>query len=589
MEKLKSFIHLHKIFTVFVIAIILGITLGFYSYWRMGYSSDTALIGLMAKSILERGDRPIFVWSVGYQGILLEAYATAWIFKVLGINAFTLNFFNMVCLWSVFAIYYYYLRYFFDYWIALLATLFLAMSTPAFYTTAMRTQPNYTETYLFGLVLFWISHLLIRHFYVERKPPQFKTNVYFAAFGFVAGFAIYTYGQISYFLGAIGLQGLLIYLRDIFQQGKHAWSGLLRWKAVQWIAWFSILHFIFAFVYFMIDKQDVTLFGVRISFNSPAMVQVSLGIFSILACVDVMQRYGSQLRRFWKEALLFTGGVLLGYSPKLYFIFVRHGRVADRMTINGTLTDVIHRLSFVLKGDLEFLNIPSNPFLKWVSILVLSLCLIGYCSFFLKKSWEFILAKSSHAKILELSPIGFLPWIVLPVFAIASAVTDLASARYTLVLWFFYALALSWTLVTLLRNKGINKGLGFAVLLLVLWNNSSTFYGAFKNKGLMPFYGEAALAALQERGIRFGYSDYWLAYTINFFTNEKIVFEPLSSNYSPFYGPMVMKEARIGYLDTDPPKLVPVDNKLMINGMNYRVQDQWREHGLNLFTLEKIL
>ncbi len=42
--------------------------------WYIGYSSDTALIGLMAKHISELKEFPVFVWSVGYQGIILEAY-----------------------------------------------------------------------------------------------------------------------------------------------------------------------------------------------------------------------------------------------------------------------------------------------------------------------------------------------------------------------------------------------------------------------------------------------------------------------------------------------------------------------------------
>ena len=51
-----------------VLAISVG---GLYVYfWRFGFNSDFAMIGLLAKRILTTGEQFIFVPKVGYQGLI---------------------------------------------------------------------------------------------------------------------------------------------------------------------------------------------------------------------------------------------------------------------------------------------------------------------------------------------------------------------------------------------------------------------------------------------------------------------------------------------------------------------------------------
>lgn len=111
-----------------VFVAIASVTSLFFYHWRIGYNSDSAMIGLMAKSILERGERPIFVWSVGYQGMLLEGYAVALCFKLFGINPWVLNIWNTICLWSVFVLFYWCVKRCTDISTALLSVLLLAVS-----------------------------------------------------------------------------------------------------------------------------------------------------------------------------------------------------------------------------------------------------------------------------------------------------------------------------------------------------------------------------------------------------------------------------------------------------------------------------
>src|SRR3954462_10546866 len=66
---------------------------GLYVYfWRYGFSSDNAMIGLLAKRILTTGEQFIFVPKVGYQGLLYEANLVALMFKLFGMSPVTINF-----------------------------------------------------------------------------------------------------------------------------------------------------------------------------------------------------------------------------------------------------------------------------------------------------------------------------------------------------------------------------------------------------------------------------------------------------------------------------------------------------------------
>jgi hypothetical protein len=97
------------------------------------------------------------------------------------------------------------------------------------------------------------------------------------------------------------------------------------------------------------------------------------------------------------------------------------------------------------------------------------------------------------------------------------------------------------------------------------------------------------LQQLEARGVHRGYADYWLAYGLTFLSQENFIWEPLYSNYCPFYGPLVRAEKRVAYLDFSPPskKLNP-DGVLHIHGVNYRVLESWMSEGLSVSLIEKI-
>ncbi|MFZ9595147.1 MAG: ArnT family glycosyltransferase [Bdellovibrionia bacterium] len=560
----------------------------FYHNWQFGLSSDSALIGLMSRSILERGERPIFVWSVGYQGILLEAYATALAFSLFGTTPQILNLFNTLCLIGVFAAFFLYIRQLFQTPVALLSVLFLALSTPSFYALAMRTQPNYTETFLFGLLLCFLSDSLLQHFYIDRKALDQKSSTSLFFFGLIAGFGAYTYGQIGFFLAAIALQVSLAYFRHLKTLSSLKQDTVLKYKSVQLISIVFGLHFLFGLIFFLLNQQSILFFGKKIGFSSPTMMVVSVALFALGAGIDLWLR----LKRDRKSILLGSGLALIGYligkSPQYYYVYVQKGTLAHKTALRGGVVIFLERLKYAFWGTVSFLNLD----LTRGAHQALGVGLLFFLGLGLYYAYhrvrDFISGRLPAPSIRKFSPLLLLPAVVLPIFCSASSVTDALSARYTLVLLLHYALVFSLGIVYWIEIKSFLRFAALALGSILLINNVHTLQMSLKNSEQGWRRELAVLDQLQARGIHRGYADYWLAYGLTFLSHEKFIWEPLYSNYCPFYGPLVRAEKRVAYLDFNPPKQKPnAQGLLKIYGVNYRVLESWSSEGLSVSLIEK--
>ncbi|MEK6578723.1 MAG: hypothetical protein AABZ55_05805, partial [Bdellovibrionota bacterium] len=110
----------------------------YFYFWELGFDADFGMIALIAKSILTRGEHPIFVWQVGYNGILVLSHAMALVFKLFGSNAYTANIapalFFILFLIAFFKVN----RLYFGPTLALLIILLIALSSPSFYNRVLR-------------------------------------------------------------------------------------------------------------------------------------------------------------------------------------------------------------------------------------------------------------------------------------------------------------------------------------------------------------------------------------------------------------------------------------------------------------------
>jgi hypothetical protein len=63
---------------------------------------------------------------------------------------------------------------------------------------------------------------------------------------------------------------------------------------------------------------------------------------------------------------------------------------------------------------------------------------------------------------------------------------------------------------------------------------------------------EDVLFWLRKRGVKYGYADYWEAYTISFLAKEEIILEPTYFNYLPYHGPTVARAKQLAFVNPWP-------------------------------------
>ena len=73
------------------------------------------------------------------------------------------------------------------------------------------------------------------------------------------------------------------------------------------------------------------------------------------------------------------------------------------------------------------------------------------------------------------------------------------------------------------------------MFLTVLFGYKSINSDINLNKGIVFNKIQKQINIIDELGITKLYGDYWLSYPISFITKERIIIEPLYTNYNPYY------------------------------------------------------
>ena len=616
---------LRKATNGWVIAFLSVFVGGLFAYfWRFGFSSDYAMIGLIAKRILDTGEQFIFVPSVGYQGLLYEANLVALMFKLFGISPITLNFAPLFTYLAFCFVFYHSVRVWHGRFVAQLASLVVILSFPELYMHLLRTQPNYGETYLMGSALFLIYKLLIdRLSFVDLQSKahnQEKSTLgLLFLFGFIAGFGLYTYGQIVYFLAVIGLHLTFLVIKIELSYSNFDQSSANIYKKDNGRLFYIFLkgvgvYIFLGFISFLFSITDVRIGGVLIRWTPLALMSSGSGIFLGLLWFSSLRRYG-KIERSRKELslsiLVVIWSMVLGYLPALYYKWVERGSSLNRLDIQGSFEQVKQRAGILFNGHSVLLNLTKDFPLSWVSFLFLSGCILYFIfdssqklAGWLKISKFAIDSTLPGSTIVNqwkaISPFFILIFIVPCIFLSAEAVVDVFSIRYAYVLYLAYCVSLGVAVEGVIRDKkepGTRiwnwKSVGAVLgVFCLLGTNSVSIFRALKDIEREHFFLEPVIEYLKEKNLNAGYGDYWYSYATTFLTREQLIIEPLGSNYLPFYATRVAGQKRIAYLDSVPYKrhFAGVDGKrLEILGSHYRVVDHALVGQVDIYTLEKIL
>jgi hypothetical protein len=301
-----------KALQVFTILAGVGAVSYFLYFWQWNYSSDTALVGMVARRFLSHGELPIFVGGVGYQGLLLEVPMAAALFKVFGSSPRVLDlvpaFFYTLLLVALYRV----VRLSFSQAVGWLSVLFLILSPPQWYGVVLRSIPNYPQTYLFGLVLFLLYRAILLK--ILSGSRAFVPEA--VAFGLLAGFSFYLYGQVIYFFFAIALHVSFFYLREQYQRERSFLKVLfpaskgLRGTLLALAGGFFILP--------LLTEKPLAV-GVHNKLDFLICCFLAGLAFATAHGIQIVRNHGRFLVSLSRMALLVLAVFIVGYFPKIYY------------------------------------------------------------------------------------------------------------------------------------------------------------------------------------------------------------------------------------------------------------------------------
>lgn len=500
----------------------------FLRYWNLHYDSDIAMIGLLGRRAAEGLGLSLFVPSVGYQGLLLETGLMAFFFKAFGVGP-SVQQFGPALLFGVFLILYYrVVRVSFGARVAAFTLFFLALSPPKLYVLVLRTLPNYAQTFFLG-GLIWLVYLdAVRRWYVERKPLRgLRISVYAGVFGILIGFGFYTYAQIIYFVGAVGLHLGLLCFRRYGDGGEEKKNGSFELLKKDWIplkTWAPIL-------------------------------------------------------------VIFTGALVLGYFPKIYYNHILDLPTLSPGQIDGDAVAIYKRARLLIQGYLNDFGALGGGWKSRMIQLVLGFSAVFYLITLrdgLRRMW-----KGSRAEALRLSPSLLLPLILIPTFVSVRAVVDLESSRYAAALFLTQALVFALLVERSLKSRSslfkLFSSVGMAMVLV--WNAALLVRKIDTRDTPYPLLETVSI--LSERGIRYGYGDYWHSYAITFLSNTNIRMEPVHSGYLPHFRDEVRKAAVVALTENRNLPTQVVDGFAEIHGIRYKLLETLDAGSIRIVLLER--
>ena len=181
-------------------------------------NSDEGTIGLMALHIAYRGELPVFFYGQGYMGPF-EAYLGAGLFHLFGPSLFTLRL-GLVLIYTCFLVSMYLLTsLLFTKKLALVSLVLLALGTGNMLTRQLTAIGGYTETLLFGSLIFLVASWLALSFRPDLAPERrWRRFMVYGCWGLLVGLGTWTDILVVPFALMAGL--LLI---------RFCWSELRRW------------------------------------------------------------------------------------------------------------------------------------------------------------------------------------------------------------------------------------------------------------------------------------------------------------------------------------------------------------------------
>lgn len=171
-----------------------------------GIESDEAIVGLMAKHMMEGASFPIFYYGQSYMGSLeaIFVYLSFCVFGISNLSVKIVPLFFSILLIGV--------HYYFGFLLkgrrgGQVAALLTALAPSPLIVWSLKARGGFIETVLIGSLLLVLSVLLIKN---KSQKPQYRSVLYI---GLLSGLGWWTNNQIIFYYPSVGLCVLLYLLR----------------------------------------------------------------------------------------------------------------------------------------------------------------------------------------------------------------------------------------------------------------------------------------------------------------------------------------------------------------------------------------
>lgn len=569
-----------------------SLAIAYIYFWDVSYNSDYAMIGLFAKSVLEKGERSLYIWQVGYNGMLLEGYGTALIFKWFGTSVYTLNLIPLF-FWALLVPSFFYLvKIWHNEKTAWIAASLFATFTPDLLSLCLRTQPNYTQTFLYGS---WIL-ISLRKILDALSIGDFKkTKAWFFLAAFLMGYGLYTYGQIIYFVVVFFLYFGDAYVPTLKTDQSIAKTLLNPFKSLSSKIFVFLLYanFLFGVITFCLDLSEMTIGPIKLKWVAIESVKVSAVLWIIMHFLSWISKRRKTLVntnavsnvRVFQLIGLIGIAFCIGYLPAIIHTFVFNQPTLPRLGMQAGLLATLPKVWWFINGIFAFLNLWEW---QWYH-LILAPILFGAIARYLFLFFQNRRTNNTWDDLTRISPFAVLPLVVLPMFIFSSSVSDQNGMRYAIVLVMFFSVAIAdcfWWIYSGAKTRQIRFA-AIAILCTVFFNAFGSFYRVFASQRVGPKL-EKIVSKLDDLQLNRGYANYWWAYNIDFFTNERIILEPFFSNYNPYYKDLVASEDRIAYVDFRPSYFKANEGPVEIFGQKYLMKELHQVEDADIYVLEKL-
>lgn len=528
---------------VFILSATIFSRYGLLKHWYTHFYGDEAIVGLMARHILE-GEIPVFYYGQEYLGSL-ESLVASFYFRLFGSSVLVLKLspFTFFLLFEVLC--YFLFKRIGGRIVAFVACQFLVLSPTVLLAWSTEAQGGHLEVLTLGVL-----SLLIFLKYSECTGKK-KSIFYLFLLGLVIGIGWWTSQLMIFFAIPI-----FIY----FLTNTRLWKALQNWSIVWKVILLRDLN-LNRFLKFLLATINLGLltYGIILivsmlnSFFSGNVIQREIKLLVILLVSGGYLNIFLRKKRFWPiQELGLLSGFFLGFLPIILFHLTgQAGRYPGFGFAIVPLSRLLKNLSLLYQACLpEILGTKfgsqSDLFLHYLSYYVVSIyvCALIYLIY---------QNRQNILNLFKLKPCKndarfFLLMVLLitPIVFIASIYpVDRHSFRYLLALYVVLPFLVG-SFADLIRKTSRIAFYVFlsSILFFFAYTHLSLYQALDKNN-----YYNQLITFLNEKEITRAYANYWISYPVTFISEESIIVAPYKSkDRYPRYTEILREEKTPSYI-----------------------------------------